>query len=409
MPLAEFVSATFSKETPNKLSNKLNVSGRNTLIQTEHGWRLAIADEPIDGKVDGKKMLCICVDNAGDSFMMFGFTPMETFDSDKKAYFGNSGLAGAGIAAHTGNVNFSGPQVNVIDKEISVKAKEIIVVLTISNNGTKKEIHFLCDGHESKSTDVSQYLNGDRLFAAITLASKNQQVTTIPIDQIKTRTPAVENLIKECQQQHQNNKHQIPLLPSVSSDINNQVISQLRQRINDEQRILIQEKDKQIQEMRKNFEEQLKNAKSQMDEFRKDFLKQLEIKDKQLESTDQQFQREREISNTQLELERAENQQLRNLLQHEKDEMSAMEIHYLKRESGQRRGRAVEEPFLMRVQPEPEVNRQEQEPPLVQETSKKKKVAEKKPAKKETKATAKKPPAKKKEEKKNKPKPKGKK
>jgi hypothetical protein len=74
-----------------------------------------------------------------------------------------------------------------------------------------------------------------------------------------------------------------------------------------------------------------------MDEFRKDFLKQIEMKEKRIESKDQQFQREREISNKQLELERAENQQLRNLLQQQKIEMSAMEIYYLKRESGQRR------------------------------------------------------------------------
>jgi hypothetical protein len=86
-----------------------------------------------------------------------------------------------------------------------------------------------------------------------------------------------------------------------------------------------------------------------MDEFRKDFLKQLEMKEKQIESKDQQFQREREISNKQLELERAENQQLRNLLQHKKDEMSAMEIHYLKRESGQRREREEE----LKVKEEP--------------------------------------------------------
>ncbi len=190
------------------------------------------------------------------------------------------------------------------------------------------------------------------MFPAICFYDKNQQITTIPIDQIKTRTPEIENLIKE----HQQNKNQIPLLPSVSTEINNQVISQLRQQINDDQRILIQEKDKQM----KIFEEQLKHARLQMDEFRKDFLKQLELKEKQneesrieflkqLEDSRREFQREREISNKQLELGRAENQQLRNLLQHKKDEMSAMEIYYLKRESGQRRER--EEEFKVKEEP----------------------------------------------------------
>jgi hypothetical protein len=195
------------------------------------------------------------------------------------------------------------------------------------------------------------------LFPAICLCDITQQVTTIPIDQIKTRTPEIESLIKEYQQQA--NPSQIPLIPSVSSEINNQVISQLRQQINDDQRILIQEKDKQIQEMRRSCEE-----------TRKDFLRQLELKDQQLEMKDQQLEmkdkrneearrdflkqldikdKQNEISSKQLELERAENQQLRNLLQHKRDEMSATEIYYLKRESGQRRER--EEEFKVKEEP----------------------------------------------------------
>jgi hypothetical protein len=250
------------------------------------------------------------------------------------------------------------------------KTKEIIVVLTISNNGATKEIRFLCDGNETKSTNVSEYLTGDWLFPAISLVNVKQQITTIPIDQIKTRTPEIENLVKEYQEQQ--NKNQIPLLPSVSNEVNNQVISQLRQQINDDQRILIQEKDKQIQEMRKSYEEQLKHARMQMDEFRNDFLKQLEMKEKQIESKDQQFQRERETSDEQLELERAENQQLKNLLQQRKIEMSAIEIYYLKRESGQRRER--EEEF--KVKEEPKEDAEEEKP--IQHNNKKNKKKSKK-------------------------------
>jgi hypothetical protein len=348
---------SFSKNTPNKIANGIEVSGKNTLIMTGYySWRNAIADEPIDARVDGKKMFCVRVDNAGDSFMMFGFTPMETFDSNNYASFGWNGFTGCGVSSGTGNLNYPLRKYhNIIDNKISQKAKEIFVILTISNNGTKKEIRFLCDGKESKSTDVSEHLEGDFLFAAMCLFDKNQQITTIPIDEIKTRTPEIENLIKEYQEQ--NPRH---LLPSVSNEINNQVISQLRQQINDDQRILIQEKDKQI----KIFEEQLKHARLQMDEFRKDFLEQLEMKEKQIESKDQQFQREREISTKQLELERAENQQLRNILQQQKLEMSAMEIHYLKRESGQRRER--EDEFKVKEEPKEE----EEEKPIQQNNKK---------------------------------------
>ncbi len=97
---------------------------------------------------------------------------------------------------------------SIIDREISKKAKELIVILTISNNGAKKEIRFLCDGKESKSSDVTAILKGDRLFPAICMGGANRQVTTIPIDQIKIRTAEIENLIKEQQQQNNKNNNQ---------------------------------------------------------------------------------------------------------------------------------------------------------------------------------------------------------
>jgi hypothetical protein len=202
---------SFSKDTPNKIGKGINVSGKNTLIKTEeNGHRAAIADEPIDATVDGKKMFCVRVDNAGsDSSIMFGFTAMETFDSNKNASFSDDGFTGCGIHLYFGTLCYPvNKWNNIIDSGISEKAKEIIVILTISDNGKKKEIRFLCDGKESKTTDVSEILKGDVVFPAICLCDQKQQVTTIPIDQIKTRTPEIENLIKECQQQQNRNNNQ---------------------------------------------------------------------------------------------------------------------------------------------------------------------------------------------------------
>jgi hypothetical protein len=187
---------SFSTDAPNKIGNGIEVSGKNTLIMKADSYRVAIADEPIDAKVNGKKMFCVRVDNAVDSYIMIGFTPMETFDSNKRAYFGINGFNGCGLHLYTGDLYYPIMKAhNIIDNEISSNAKEIIVILTISNNGKKKEIQFLCDGKESHSFDVSKFLKGDRVFPAICLSDKNQQVTTIPIDQIKTRTPAVERLL----------------------------------------------------------------------------------------------------------------------------------------------------------------------------------------------------------------------
>ncbi len=48
---------SFAKDISYKVGSGIEVSGKNTLIKTENNnhWRIAIADEPIDAKVDGKK------------------------------------------------------------------------------------------------------------------------------------------------------------------------------------------------------------------------------------------------------------------------------------------------------------------------------------------------------------------
>ncbi len=88
--MSSFILPPFSKDTPNKISNQIKISGSNTFSKSdvEFNWRVAIADEPIDAKIDGKKIFCVRVDNAGMySSVMIGFTPMETLDEDKDACY----------------------------------------------------------------------------------------------------------------------------------------------------------------------------------------------------------------------------------------------------------------------------------------------------------------------------------
>jgi hypothetical protein len=65
---------SFSTGTPNKIGKGINVSGKNTLIKADHGFRVAIANEPIDAKVDGKKFLCVRVVNSGSNISVFVLT-----------------------------------------------------------------------------------------------------------------------------------------------------------------------------------------------------------------------------------------------------------------------------------------------------------------------------------------------
>jgi hypothetical protein len=215
----------FSKDAPDKIGDGIDVSGKNTLIKTDdiscefegntyktedNNWRHAIAVEPIDAKIDGKKFFCVRVDNSGESSqLMIGFTPMEEFDSSRTSGFGHNGFTGCGMDLNNGYLWYPDSEDhNIIDWTISNKAKEIIVILTISNNGKKKEIRFLCDGKETESSDVSELLKADLLFPAICLKYKDQRITTIPIDQLKTRTPDIENLIKEYEEQNDKTNNQ---------------------------------------------------------------------------------------------------------------------------------------------------------------------------------------------------------
>jgi hypothetical protein len=167
-----FIVPTFNKSTPNKIGEEIDVSGKNTLIETENDcFRVAIAEESIDANVDGRHLFCARVENAGRYVgLEFGFNPLETFDSNESPFFANNGFRGCVVNLFSGSLCYPVAQCrDVIDDKISNKAKEIIVILTISNNGKKKEIRFLFDGKESKSTDVSKFLNGDFLYPAICL------------------------------------------------------------------------------------------------------------------------------------------------------------------------------------------------------------------------------------------------
>jgi hypothetical protein len=193
---------TFSQDTPNKISEKITVVGTNSLIKKDDGWRVAIADQRIDPTDESKFIFCIRVDREGFAYVghahiMCGFTPLESFDSSKQACFGLSfGFPGVGLCLSNGAVHLTVRATNeeidsqkenpqVIDKELSKHAKEVVVILETGNYGLKKDICFLCDGNESKSTDVAKFLRENQLFPAISLFFKTQQVTAIPIDQIK--------------------------------------------------------------------------------------------------------------------------------------------------------------------------------------------------------------------------------
>jgi hypothetical protein len=153
----KFILPTFSKNNSNKIGKEIDVVGTHSLRKQDcTGWDGAVADEPIDATVDAETIFCVRVDNGGSRYeMMIGFTSIDHFDFWK--CFAGQGASGS---------------------------REIVVILSVRNDGAKREIRFLCDGKESEVKDVSETLKGDFLYPAVGLGNRRQQITTIPFNQI---------------------------------------------------------------------------------------------------------------------------------------------------------------------------------------------------------------------------------
>jgi hypothetical protein len=152
MSKTEFLPGSFSMNTPNKIGDGIDVPAANSLKRTLDGtrYRVAIANEAIDAKIDAKKVLCLRVDNLIDARIHIGFTLTETFDSNAEGYFGLENFTGAGLNLSSGNLTFPIQNTSkIMNEDLSKTAKEIIVILTISNNGAKKEV-------STSSTEMNQ-------------------------------------------------------------------------------------------------------------------------------------------------------------------------------------------------------------------------------------------------------------
>ena len=209
---------------------------------------------------------------------------------------------------------------------ITKKAKEIISILIISNNGRKKEVQWIVDGSEGPIHDVSyDFETANEMFPSISFCSQHDHLRMIPLDQVKSTSPKIEQLKKEFNNKNRNNVLPPVSAPSTSTAENDTLISQLREQVARSQDLVIHQNDNQMKQMREMYEQQLKTKDDRTDLFLK-----------------------------QLELERAEHQKTRNLLHQIKMELKDVELYYLRlhqNESGQRRQREGEEEFKVKEEP----------------------------------------------------------
>src|SRR3989338_8169708 len=184
MSTPTFLVPDFDKNVPNKIYQEIEVKSKNTLSLKSREWTSVIASNGFPSKKDGVYVYVTKVDNGGDGSLCIGFTDMATFDSTKYGSPGD-GLSGTSLSCGCGQ-RFPGGDDYL--SSMTDEAKEIISILTISKNGTKKEVQWIVDGNECPVVDCTNaekgFGNGDEIFPCITFAFSGQQVTMIPFDQI---------------------------------------------------------------------------------------------------------------------------------------------------------------------------------------------------------------------------------
>ena len=241
-----FLHPDFDKNIPNKVNHKIQVESKDTLTMSET-WLVAsaISRNSFPSNVDGVYVFATKIDNIGKTEnLFFGFSDVATFDSTKSSVPG-SGMSGTCFRACDG-LRWPG-LVSCLSENVK-NAKEIISIFIISNNGKKKEVQWIVDGNESQVHNcTNDFKNRVEIFPCISFYEKDQQVQTISFDQVKSRSPIIDGLMKEFSKQQ--NKTNIPIslsAPSTSTAQNDVVISQLRDQVSRSQDALIQEKNEAI-------------------------------------------------------------------------------------------------------------------------------------------------------------------
>src|SRR3989338_1629715 len=167
MTTTTFLVPDFNKNIPNKINQNVEVKSKNILsIKEAPEYHSAIATNGFPPKKDGVFVYVTRINNIGNGDVMVGFTDMATYDSTEEGFPGEE-LSGTSFYCWGGKRYPGGA--DYLPRNI--KAEEIISVLTISNNGAKKEVQWIVDGNEGPVRDCTKdkdgFGNGAEIFPCI--------------------------------------------------------------------------------------------------------------------------------------------------------------------------------------------------------------------------------------------------
>lgn len=207
MTTTTFLFPSFNKCEEGKVNNDIDVPSEHVLVKSANCNPVpAIASEGFPSNRNGTYVFVTRVEKAGKTDI--GFTSTKTLDSRVTCAAPSCGGM-CGSCLFTGGKLFGGAGDSSTEwskvyfpSSITLKAKEIIAILTISENGRTKEIQFICDGNdgaavELANTDFENENGGSQIFPTVSIYNKRQKLSMIPFNQVKFRSPRIDELMKE--------------------------------------------------------------------------------------------------------------------------------------------------------------------------------------------------------------------
>ena len=211
-----------------------------------------------------------------------------------------------------------------------------------------KQVKEVRDCFEKQFTEISRHHHQQLTAKDQQLAAKDQLLSELnrhllqqfaaKDQQLSAKDQQLSELSRLLLQQFDAKDQQLLSSASSTSTVENDVlISHSRDRVSQFQGALIQEKDKQLKEMREVFEKHLASKDQQFSDANRLHHQQLTAKDQQLSNKDQQLcdmsrmhHQQLNLNGQELHLERAKHEETKNHLHQMKHEKLHVEIYYLK-------------------------------------------------------------------------------
>lgn len=201
-----------------KISHKLALRSEHAIVVSkENDGAPAIASQGFPSNQNGTHALAVRIENMiGAADIMIGLTSTEKISAKGKkspsAFPGGVGdICGCCLWLHTGDLhggngdNEQGWKRPYLSPKITQKAKEVVLLLTISNNKNnkkevKRSVQFIVDGFEGPEWELApdvfddEKYGGNEIFATVSLAYKGQLVEYIPVNQVRFRSPKLDRV-----------------------------------------------------------------------------------------------------------------------------------------------------------------------------------------------------------------------